>query len=326
MLEKYEKAGRIASYARKKAVKKAKAGMKVIDLIDFVENEIKKSGAGLAFPCTVSINEITSHYTSEPDDDTLLFNGDIVKIDLGAEVDGYLSDTAVTTIIKGKNKEPLDEKDEALIMPGRNDDGMCEVSDDVIEERMNLIEATDSALENVTSILKEGISIREVGRVIQDTIQSNGFTPVIDLTGHAIARYNIHPGLTIPNYPDNSNDYILKEDDHIAIEPFATNGEGHVVNLQQHTIYSYLRPRPLRDIDSERLLDKISSEHNRLPFCKRHLLNDYDLNTLDDAINPLIACRALYPYAIIKERSNGCVSQTEHTIIIEKEGCNITTL
>ena len=326
MLEKYEKAGKIASNARKKAVKKAKAGMKVIDLIDFVENEIRKSGAGLAFPCTVSINEITSHYTSEPGDDTLLCYGDIVKIDLGAEVDGYLSDTAVTTIIQGENKDFVDENDEPLVMSGRTDNGIVDVSEDIIEERMNLIEATDSALENVTSILREGVSVKEVGQVIQDTIQSKGFTPVVDLTGHAISRYNIHPGLTIPNYPDYSNDYVFKEDDHVAIEPYATNGEGHVVNLQQHKIYSYLRPRPLRDIDSERLLDKISTEHNRLPFCKRHLLNDYDINTLNDAINPLIACRALYPYAVLRERSNGCVSQTEHTIIIEKEGCNITTL
>lgn len=49
MLEKYEKAGKIAAKVRKQAAKKATAGMKVIDLIDWIESEIKSTGAGLSF-------------------------------------------------------------------------------------------------------------------------------------------------------------------------------------------------------------------------------------------------------------------------------------
>lgn len=325
MLDKYEKAGKIASKARKNAVKKATAGMKVIDLIEYVENEIKRRGAKLAFPCNISINEITSHYTSPPNDETLLYNGDIVKIDLGAEIDGYLSDTAITTVITGEDIEASEDYANQLNMPGRNDDGNINVTEEAVEERLDLKEATDSALENVISILKEGVSVNEIGRIIQDSIQDKGFTPVVDLTGHAIARYNIHPGLTIPNYPTNS-DYILKEGDHIAIEPFATTGEGHVVNLQFSTIYSYLRPRPLLSARSQKLLTKIANDYKYFPFSKREFLNDYNIKSLNDAMDPLIACRALYPYAVLKERSNADVSQTEHTVIIEKEGCNVTTL
>lgn len=324
MLEKYEKAGRIASTVRRKAVKKAEAGMKVIDLIEFVENEIKKHGAGLAFPCTVCINEITSHYTSQADDDTILYRGDIVKIDLGAEIDGYPSDTAATILIEGENKNSFDEDDTPL-MPGRCDNTIYDITEDVLEERRNLIEATDLALENVIPILKEGVSTKEIGRIIKDTVESKGFRPVVDLTGHTIARYNLHPGQIIPNYPAN-DEYILQEDDHIAVEPFATGGEGHISHLQRHTIYSYLRNRLMRNPESEKLLERISREYNHFPFSKRHLLGEYDKKSLDDAINPLISSRALFPYPVLKERSNACVAQTEHTIIIEREGCNITTL
>ena len=63
MLEKYEKAGKIASKVRKEAAKKITAGMKVADMVDFVESSIKSTGAGLSFPCNVSINQIAAHYT-----------------------------------------------------------------------------------------------------------------------------------------------------------------------------------------------------------------------------------------------------------------------
>ena len=81
MFEKYEKAGKIAAKVRDQAAKKATAGMKVSDLVDFVEGSILETGAGLSFPCNVSINEMAAHYTSAPGDDTLLCEGDIVKID-----------------------------------------------------------------------------------------------------------------------------------------------------------------------------------------------------------------------------------------------------
>ncbi|MBE6494535.1 MAG: M24 family metallopeptidase, partial [Methanosphaera stadtmanae] len=71
MFEKYEKAGKIAAKVRDQAVKKITAGMKVSELVDFVENSILETGAGLSFPCNISINQMAAHYTSNPGDDTL---------------------------------------------------------------------------------------------------------------------------------------------------------------------------------------------------------------------------------------------------------------
>lgn len=321
MLDKYIKAGKIASKVRSKAVKRATAGMKVIDLINYVESEIIEHDAGLAFPCNISINQISSHYTSPLVDNTILCNGDIVKIDLGVEIDGYIADTAETTIITGDNIELTSNVE----MPGRLDDGNPIVTEDEIEKREKLITATDNALKNAISIIKDGTTLDDIGSIVEKTITSYGFKPIKDLTGHKLSKYRLHTGLQIPSYSNNDN-YQLKEGDCIAVEPFATNGIGLTCNLPQEYIYTYFQDRPFRNENSQELLREIQLNHSHLPFAKRHLLNKYTSRKLEDAIKPLITSRAIYPYKVLREQQNGMTSQTEHTIIVEKDSCRITTI
>ncbi len=324
MFEKYEKAGKIASKVRKEAAKKATAGMKVVDLVDWVESEIKSKGAGLAFPCNISINEITAHYTSPPNDDTLLCNGDLVKIDLGAEVDGYISDTAVSVIIEGDNKDPVDEDGNPLKMPGRTDDGKQEVTQEQLELSQDLIDASSQALENAISIIKPGVTLGEIGTTIQTTMNDMGYNPVGNLTGHSLEQWNLHAGLSVPNVIEK-NPHELKEGDHIAVEPFATNGVGLVKDLPEHYIYSYLRTRPLRQPQSKKLLGRIGKEHKYLPFSRRWFIDQYDEHQLNRALRPLITSRCIYPYSALQEKTDARVAQTEHTIIVESDGAFVTT-
>lgn len=326
MLEKYEKAGEIASKVRNEAAKKIKAGVKVGDIVDFVETSIKDTGAGLSFPCNVSINQIAAHYTADPGDETFFCRGDIVKLDLGAEVDGYISDTAVTVIVEGENADNTDEDGNLINMPGRLDNGDVEVSEEEIELRQQIKEASSSALENAISIIRDGTTLNEIGEIVQKTIQDMGFMPIVNLSGHSLERNNLHAGLSIPNYPDGS-DHKLQEGDHIAVEPFATNGIGEVNDLPNAYIYSYLRNRPLRQPDARKLLKDISVNNTYFPFSKRALIDKYpDLKSLNRAMRPLLVSRSIYPYSALKEKTDGMVAQTEHTLIVEKDSCEITTL
>ncbi|OED29823.1 M24 family metallopeptidase [Methanosphaera sp. WGK6] len=326
MLDKYREAGKIASKVRNEAAKKATAGMKVVDLVDWIESEIKSTGAGLSFPCNISINQIAAHYTAVPNDDTLLCNGDIVKIDLGAEVDGYISDTAVTVIIEGDNADPYDEDGKPLNMPGRLDDGNPVVTDDELEERYNILDASATALENVISIVKDGVTLNDIGKEVETTMQDMGYNPITNLAGHSLEQYNLHAGLSIPNYPDG-NTTQLKEGDHVAIEPFATNGAGIVSDLPQYAIYSYIKSKPQRQPLSNQLLKNIRNNYSQFNFAGRHLLNDkFDERKLNRALRPLISSGCVYPFAVLKDKNDGMVAQTEHTIIVEKEGCEVTTL
>ena len=93
MIEEYEKSGKIVSKVRNMAADYVDADMKVLELVDFVESNIVKLGGEIAFPCNISINEITAHYTSPPGDESIIKDGDLVKIDLGAHIDGYIADS-----------------------------------------------------------------------------------------------------------------------------------------------------------------------------------------------------------------------------------------
>ena len=81
MIDSYIKAGKIVSEVREDAAKLIKEGTLVLDLVEYVESEILKKGAGIAFPCNVSINEIAAHYTSPYEDETVINGGDMVKLD-----------------------------------------------------------------------------------------------------------------------------------------------------------------------------------------------------------------------------------------------------
>lgn len=325
MLEEYRKAGKIASKVRKEAAKKITAGMKVIDFIDWIESEITSTGAGLSFPCNISINQIAAHYTSPPDDDTIFCYGDIVKIDLGAEVNGYISDTAVTVVVEGDNVEPVDEEGNPLRMPGRYDDGNPVVTDEDIELRHNLVEASSSALENVLSIVKDGVTLNEIGRTVQETINSYGFSPIVSLAGHSLEQNNLHAGISIPNYPDAST-YELKEGDHVAIEPFASSGAGITSDVPEYYIYSFMNNKPVRNPQAKILLKNISKNNRYFPFAQRHVKTSMDDKQFMRALRPLIASGCIYPHAVLKDKADGMVAQTEHTVIVEKEGCEVTTL
>ena len=104
-MESYIKAGKIVSDIRSEASKMIKDGTLVIDLVEYVESEILKTGAEIAFPCNVSLNEVAAHYTSPANDKTLIHAGDMVKLDLGAMIDGCIADTAVTIIAEGNIDE-----------------------------------------------------------------------------------------------------------------------------------------------------------------------------------------------------------------------------
>jgi len=152
MMEMYEKPGKIVAKVRGMAVNKVKENLKVCDLVEFVEEEIKKQGGEPAFPCNISINEVTAHYTSPLNDESLLNLGDLVKIDLGAQVDGYIADSAVTVLVGG------DEVGSDALLP------------EEVEFQFKLIETAKEALENAISIIKDGVELEKIGNIVEDTV------------------------------------------------------------------------------------------------------------------------------------------------------------
>ncbi len=307
MIESYEKAGKIVSQVREDAKKIIKDGLPVLELINFVESQIIEKGAQPAFPCNVSINEVTAHYTSPPGDESFIKAGDLVKLDLGAHVDGYIADSAVSVLADGYQE--LEKK---------------EYSEELVQKNLKMIDASCQALENAISTIKAGTTLEKIGKVVEDTITDFGFRPVANLTGHSMDQYILHAGLSIPNISEK-NTHKLEEGDVLAIEPFATDGVGYVTDMPQTHIFRFLRDRPMRMLHAKKVLNQIKMNYKVLPFAQRWLVEDFDEKRLNASMRMLIQSRAIYPYHVLREKSGAWVSQCEHTVIVEKEGCQIIT-
>ena len=309
MYELYEKSGNIVAEVRKKATEMVKEDLKVLDLVEFVEQGIRNLGGEVAFPCNISINEITAHYTSPFQDKTVLKTGDLVKIDLGAHVDGYIADSAVTVIV-GDNLQASSPE--------------TSLSEEELQLQLKMIETVEDALHNAISTVKDGVNVGKIGEVVEQTVTAQNLMPVSNLTGHSMERFILHSGLSIPNIKEENN-HKIREGDVLAIEPFVTNGVGRVTDMNEAYIFRFLRDRPLRMAQSRKMLNEIVKNYRNLPFAGRWLQESLKSKQFNLILRNLISSRAIYPYHVLKEKSNARVAQAEHTVIVESDGCQVIT-
>ena len=92
----YLKAGRTAAEALHYGRSLIKPGVTYYEVAEAVEAKIRQLGCDLAFPCNISRNEIAAHYTPPAGDETVFTENDIIKLDVGAQHNGYVGDNALT--------------------------------------------------------------------------------------------------------------------------------------------------------------------------------------------------------------------------------------
>lgn len=284
-LKLWKQAGKIASEAREYGKDLLKDGSNVLEIAKKIEEFVHKKGGKPGFPVQISINDMAAHYTPLPDDTLCLKSGDVVKLDLGTQVDGYIGDTALTIEIQTKENEEL-------------------------------IKASKKALEEAIKICKPEVKVYEIGEVVNETITSFGFKPIKNLSGHKIDRYILHSHISIPNF--NNNDQTkLPEGIVIAIEPFATTGIGLVKEGKLSSNYRLHNPKPVRDLITREVLSFIQKEFSTLPFAKRYLTQKFHVAKVNFALSNLEKQNIIYQYPQLPEKQEGCqVSQHEHTIYI----------
>jgi methionyl aminopeptidase len=288
--QKILKAGKIAQEIKKWIKPQIKKGVLLIDIAEKIENKIIELKGKPAFPTNLSINEIAAHYTPSYNDETLAHG--LLKVDFGAHVDGYISDTSFSVDLENS------------------------------EQNEKLIEASEKALEEAKKVIKNGVLTNKIGRVIQESIESYGFSPIINLSGHQIEQYNLHAGLTIPNIDDKRTTEIIPG--LYAIEPFATNGAGKIKDGKPSGIYSLINYKNTRNANAREILEYIAEEYKELPFCSRWLVKKFGTKALI-ALNQLEQNGNLHQYAQLVEVGKGIVSQSEDTILIEENKVIVTT-
>lgn len=286
ILEKYRKAGKILAAVRDEAITKIREGVLLLEVAEFVEQSIRDRGGEPAFPCNISLNEEAAHATPSPGDERV-FGAELVKIDIGVHVDGYIADSAVTVDLSGEHGE--------------------------------LVRASEAALNAAIQVIHDGVSTIEIGEVIEHTIREHGYRPVVNLSGHGLARYNSHAPPTIPNVRYEQG-VLLSENDVVAIEPFATDGAGKVVESATVEIYRLIKEKPVRVNEAKRLLEVIK-HYQGLPFARRWLPRE----RLELALRTLKNVGALREYPVLREEEKGVISQAEDTVIVTRDGCEVIT-
>jgi methionyl aminopeptidase len=292
-LDKLRRSGRISATALAHGRKLIVPGARLEDIQQEVERVIRELGGEPAFPAQASRNHIAAHYCSPPGDPTTVQPGDIVKLDCGTHVDGYVTDNATTVDLR---------------------DG----------ENSLLCAASRMALENAISVMGPGASLTEVGRQIETTIQSLGFKPVRNLCGHGVARYTIHCSPSVPNYAD-SKAPRLRPNQTIACEPFASDGKGMIDVDGKAEVFMLRRSvRPKDNLPSA--IAQAMELSGGLPFARRDLVRWLGtLQKADEALKVLAKKDLVDDYPPLCENPGVRIAQFEHTIFISETGAEVLT-
>ena len=293
-LEKLRQAGKIAAEVRETMRKTVREGMQIIEVCEKTETLIRELGGKPAFPCNVSINEIAAHYTSPPNDERTIPKNSVVKVDIGTHVNGSVADTAVTVCFN--------------------------------PEYVAMVAAAEDALKVATETVRSGIFTSKLGSAIQKTIESHGFKPVSNLTGHQVGRYTVHAGRSLPNVFHLSTTR-LHEGEVYAVEPFVTLKEanGRVGNGKEITIFKLKKHKSMRNPEAKQLLHYMDTNFRTLPFAERWLQQSPLKTKYKEAFKEIRSSNCLTEYPIFVEVSGKPVAQAEHTLLITANGCEVIT-
>ena len=284
--ENHREAGEILAQVREEAAERVEVGASHLELAEWTEERIRELGGEPAFPVNISIDEEAAHATPSADDSST-FGEEMINLDIGVHIDGWLADTAITVDLSGHD---------------------------------DLAEAPEAALDAALDLVEPGVETGEIGAAIEEVIDDYGYNPVVNLTGHGLGRWDQH---TPPNIPNRavSQSVELEVGDVVAVEPFATDGGGKVSEGSDEQIFALDREQSVRNRDARQALEQITEEFRTLPFATRWL----DVDRPEMALRRLERQNMVHGYPVLKEDEGALVSQKEHTVIVTEDGCEVTT-
>jgi len=200
-LEKMRTAGRLVGEVLTELAGHVAPGVTTADLDALAEKRIAAAGATPAFkgyhgyPATIcaSVNEEVIH--GIPSGRRILNEGDIVSIDVGAVLDGYFGDSAITL--------PVGQ---------------------VSEDAARLLLATEESLYKAIEVVKPGARVSDIGHAVQKHVEAFGFSVVREFVGHGIGQ-KMHEEPQVPNYGEPGRGPRLAEGMVLAIEPMVNAGK-----------------------------------------------------------------------------------------------------
>lgn len=329
-LKRWRNAGAVARRTLNHISESMEAGMTWHSVIENSERYIRRHGGNPAFPCTLSVNNIAAHFTTDhtltpPEgiEEMILQKGDLVKLDIGVHVKGAIADNAITVEI-GNGGNHTDQIRAAK-------------------------EARDASIEK----MHPGTPWHEVGAAAEQVAIDAGFQPIRNLSGHQLEKFNLHAGVSVPSHACGPNHPgyrgVVPSGGIFAVEPFNTTGSsGMVENMaprNSSNIYRVTGNVEIRRAVAKKKLRPlgatmaryIEERYHTLPFAERWaypLLEKPFPNEGEEShqrkwnslVKKLQDIRFLETYAALRCADGGMVGQYEHTVHITDGGPEIMTL
>jgi len=305
-LTEYRQGAEVHRQVRQWAQKNIKPGQTLTEIAEGIENGVRhltghqglEEGdnikGGMGFPTGLSINHCAAHYTPNAGNKTILQQGDVMKVDFGAHINGRIVDSAFT------------------------------MSFDPVYD--NLLLAVKDATN--TGIREAGIDVRmsDIGAAIQETMESyevelNGQTypvkAIRNLNGHDIRQWSIHGTKSVP-IVKGGDQTKMEEGETFAIETFGSTGKGYVREDMETSHYAIIADAPhvpLRISSAKTLLRSIEKNFGTLPFCRRYLDRlGHDKYLL--GLNNLVSSGIVQDYPPLCDIKGSYTAQYEHTILL----------
>jgi len=285
-IDNWKKAGEIASQALQYGKTLVKPGAKFVDVADKIEAKIKELGGEPAFPVNLSYDEIASHFVPKKDD-LLVMEEHLINLDIGVHVEGCIGDCACTIDLSGKYKD--------------------------------LVKSAQEALKNVEKLLSGEVTLGQIGKTVEETIEGFGYKPIANLSGHSLDKYTVHAGLSIPNINTNDDSY-LPYNTFLAIEPFSTLGRGLVKESSPPEIFQQVREGNVRSNFGREVLKELP-KFNSLPFAKRWL----QTKGASLGIRELERANILKSYPPLVDVDKKMVAQYEKSYFYSEDGFEVLT-
>lgn len=262
------------------------------------EKDLKK---GIAFPTCISVNNCVCHFSPlASDTDVELKDGDVVKIDLGAHVDGFIASVAHTVIVGSSPSTKI---------TGRKADVLL---------------ATHYASEAALRLMKPGTENQAVTNVVQTVAESYKCKPIEGMLSHQLKQFEIDGEKSIIQHP---NEIQRKEHEKstfelhevYAIDVLVSSGEGVAKEMDTRTtVFKKTNETYMLKMKASRaLFTEVNSKCGTMPFSLRNLEDEKKARM---GVLECVSHKLLEPFHVLYEKPTEIVAQFKFTVLLMPNG------
>jgi curved DNA binding protein len=319
VVTRYKASAEICNKAMAAVIAECKAGAKIVDVCNAGDNLINKEVAlifkgkdiekGVAFPTCVSVNSVVGHFSPMADDATTLKDGDVVKIDMGCHIDGFVATQAQTIVVQGSDAP----------VTGRAAD---------------VIQCARACHDAALRLIRPGKKVSEVAPILQTIAEAYGCNVVEGVMTHEMKQFVMDGNKCVLNKPSPEHrveDAEFEENEVYAVDIVISTGEGKpkVQDEKETTVYKRALDveYQLKMKASRAVLSEINRKYPALPFTIRALLAE-DKDLQKQLRLGLVECLnhgLLYPYPVMHEKQGDLVAQVKSTVLLMPNGSDVVT-